>query len=77
MASRSWWRSITTIPAPEAGGGHLVGDGAWLFHPAGAGIFTGGGADKPGLFGHTHYQGLVRLVALVQMGIAWANFCWR
>ncbi len=27
-----------------------------------------------GLFGHTHYQGLVRLVALVQMGIAWANF---
>jgi len=26
-----------------------------------------------GLFGHTHYQGLVRLVALVQMGIAWAN----
>lgn len=24
-----------------------------------------------GLFGHTHYQGLVRLVALVQMGIAW------
>ncbi len=35
-------------PAPEAGGGHLVGDGAWLFHPAGAGIFTGGGADKPG-----------------------------
>ncbi len=74
MASRSWWRSITTIPAPEAGGGHLVGDGAWLFHPAGAGIFTGGGADKPGLFGHTHYQGLVRPVALVQMGIARANF---
>lgn len=27
-----------------------------------------------GLFGHTHYQNLVRLVALVQMGIAWANF---
>jgi len=27
-----------------------------------------------GLFGHTGYQGLVRLVALVQMGIAWANF---
>lgn len=26
-----------------------------------------------GLFGHTHYQELVRLVALVQMGIAWAN----
>lgn len=26
-----------------------------------------------GLFGHTHYQGLVRLVAFVQMGIAWAN----
>ena len=26
-----------------------------------------------GLFGHTHFQGLVRLVALVQMGIAWAN----
>lgn len=26
-----------------------------------------------GLFGHTQYQGLVRLVALVQMGIAWAN----
>ncbi|ATG02996.1 polysaccharide biosynthesis protein [Lelliottia amnigena] len=26
-----------------------------------------------GLFGNTHYQGLVRLVALVQMGIAWAN----
>jgi Membrane protein involved in the export of O-antigen and teichoic acid len=26
-----------------------------------------------GLFGHTEYQGLVRLVALVQMGIAWAN----
>lgn len=25
------------------------------------------------LFGHSHYQGLVRLVALVQMGIAWAN----
>ncbi|MCT4713808.1 lipid III flippase WzxE [Enterobacteriaceae bacterium H18W14] len=33
-------------------------------------------AAKPisiGLFGHDHYQGLVRLVALVQMGIAWAN----
>lgn len=27
-----------------------------------------------GLFGHDDYQGLVRLVALVQMGIAWANF---
>lgn len=27
-----------------------------------------------GLFGHTHYQGLVRTVALVQMGIARANF---
>jgi antigen flippase len=27
-----------------------------------------------GLFGHTHFQGLVQLVALVQMGIAWANF---
>ena len=26
-----------------------------------------------GLFGHTDYQGLVRLVALVQRGIAWAN----
>jgi len=26
-----------------------------------------------GLFGHRDYQGLVRLVALVQMGIAWAN----
>ena len=26
-----------------------------------------------GLFGHTQYEGLVRLVALVQMGIAWAN----
>ena len=26
-----------------------------------------------GLFGHTHYQGLVRLVALVQLGIAWVN----
>lgn len=26
-----------------------------------------------GLFGHKDYQGLVRLVALVQMGIAWAN----
>ncbi|XTZ38433.1 lipid III flippase WzxE [Salmonella enterica] len=26
-----------------------------------------------GLFGHTQYQGLVRLVALVQMGIAWSN----
>ncbi len=26
-----------------------------------------------GLFGHTHYQGLVQLVALVQMGIARAN----
>lgn len=26
-----------------------------------------------GLFGHTDYQGLVCLVALVQMGIAWAN----
>lgn len=33
-------------------------------------------AAKPismGLFGHDHFQGLVRLVALVQMGIAWAN----
>ena len=33
-------------------------------------------AAKPislGLFGHENYQGLVRLVALVQMGIAWAN----
>ncbi|SQI98919.1 WzxE protein [Klebsiella oxytoca] len=27
-----------------------------------------------GLFGHQHYQNLVRLVALVQTGIAWANF---
>ncbi|MDU4542445.1 MAG: oligosaccharide flippase family protein, partial [Klebsiella michiganensis] len=27
-----------------------------------------------GLFGHQQYQNLVRLVALVQMGIAWANF---
>ena len=26
-----------------------------------------------GLFGNTDYQGLVRLVALVQMGIAWGN----
>ena len=26
------------------------------------------------LFGHSHYQNLVRLVALVQMGIAWANY---
>lgn len=26
-----------------------------------------------GLFGHDNYQGLVRLLALVQMGIAWAN----
>ncbi|WP_455426201.1 lipid III flippase WzxE [Dryocola sp. LX212] len=33
-------------------------------------------AAKPisiGLFGHEQYQNLVRLVALVQMGIAWAN----
>lgn len=33
-------------------------------------------AAKPisiGLFGHDHYQGLMRLIALVQMGIAWAN----
>ncbi len=33
-------------------------------------------AAKPiaiGLFGHDQYQGVVRLVALVQMGIAWAN----
>lgn len=33
-------------------------------------------AAKPiseALFGHADYQGLVRLVALVQMGIAWAN----
>ncbi len=33
-------------------------------------------AAKPistGLFGHDRYQDLVRLVALVQMGIAWAN----
>lgn len=30
-----------------------------------------------GLFGHTHYQGLVRLVALVQMGIAGLTCCWR
>lgn len=30
-----------------------------------------------GLFGHTHYQGLVRLVALVQMGIAGQICCWR
>ncbi|WP_058911771.1 lipid III flippase WzxE [Entomohabitans teleogrylli] len=27
-----------------------------------------------GLFGHDQYQHVVRLVALVQMGIAWANF---
>lgn len=26
-----------------------------------------------GLFGHDNYQNVVRLVALVQMGIAWAN----
>ncbi|MDF7679517.1 lipid III flippase WzxE [Enterobacteriaceae bacterium ESL0689] len=25
------------------------------------------------VFGHTHYQGVIRLVALVQMGIAWSN----
>lgn len=30
-------------------------------------------AISQGLFGHTHYQGVIRLVALVQMGIAWAN----
>lgn len=31
-----------------------------------------------GLFGHTDYQGLVRLVALVQMGIACGRICrWR
>lgn len=33
-------------------------------------------ASRPislGLFGHDDYQGLVRLIALVQMGIAWAN----
>lgn len=33
-------------------------------------------AAKPisiGLFGHDHYQGLVRLIAFVQMGIAWSN----
>ncbi|VYU54009.1 lipid III flippase WzxE [Metakosakonia massiliensis] len=31
------------------------------------------GPISQGLFGHQDYQGLVRLVALVQMGIAWAN----
>ena len=31
------------------------------------------GPISMGLFGHDHYQDLVRLVALVQMGIAWAN----
>ena len=33
-------------------------------------------AAKPisiGLFGNEHYQGLVRLIAFVQMGIAWSN----
>ncbi|MTD39170.1 lipid III flippase WzxE [Erwinia sp. CPCC 100877] len=31
------------------------------------------GPISQGLFGHRDYQGLVRLVALVQSGIAWAN----
>lgn len=31
------------------------------------------GPISQGLFGHRDYQGLVRLVALVQLGIAWAN----
>ncbi len=74
MASRSWWRSIT-IPAPEAGGGHLVGDGAWLSTLL-ALVFTGGGADKRGLFGHT-LSGAGTPVALVQMGIAGRISCWR
>ncbi|MGK9174466.1 lipid III flippase WzxE [Yokenella regensburgei] len=37
-------------------------------------VFLAGAAPiSQGLFGHQDYQGLVRLVALVQMGIAWAN----
>jgi antigen flippase len=36
-------------------------------------IFLLAAAISRGLFGHADYQGLVRLVALVQMGIAWAN----
>jgi hypothetical protein len=56
-----------------AGGGHLFGDGAGLFDPAGAVFLLAAAPISQGLFGHTHYQGLVRLVALVQMGIAWAN----
>jgi antigen flippase len=30
-----------------------------------------------GLFGHADYQGLVRLVALVQMGLPGRTCCWR
>ena len=43
------------------------------FYANGAGFCAGSCANQPGLFGNTDYQGLVRLVALVQMGIAWGN----
>ncbi len=43
----------------------------------GAGFCAGGSPNQPGIVCNTDYQGLVRLVALVQMGIAWATCYWR
>ena len=76
MASPNTSRSIMTMPKAPHGGGHLLGYGAGLLRcwPS---SFAGGGTHQPGLFGHTHYQGLVRPVALVQMGIARQTCCWR
>lgn len=43
------------------------------FYADGAGFVLAAAPISQGLFGNTDYQGLVRLVALVQMGIAWGN----
>ncbi len=75
MASRSWWRSITTIPPRLK---QVVGTSSAMvlgFSTLLALVFLLAAAPiSRGLFGHTHYQGLVRPVALVQMGIASGEF---
>ncbi len=47
------------------------------FYVAGRRLLLAAAPISRGLFGHTHYQGLVRPVALVQMGIARQTCCWR
>ena len=73
MASLSCCPTSRRSATPEAGGWNLVFNGA-RFSTLLALVFCWRRRHKPALFGHSHYQNLVRLVALVQMGIAWANY---